>query len=50
MTNAEKQKAFRLRQKEAGLKLVRIWVKPEHEQAVKEYAEDLKDGKDCQSL
>lgn len=38
----ERQKAFRQRQQEAGLKELRnLWGKPEHHEAIKAYAAKL---------
>jgi len=41
LTNAQKQQALRDRRRVEGLKLVRVWVKPEHVQAVKDLAVKL---------
>ena len=41
-TLIERQKAFRQRQREAGLKELRnLWSKPEHHEAIKAYARKL---------
>ena len=41
-TEGERIKAFRQRQKEAGLKELRnLWAKPEHHEAIKAYARKL---------
>lgn len=40
-TDAERKRAERERKREAGLVPVQVWVRPEHAQAVREYADRL---------
>lgn len=40
-TSASRQASFKSRQKENGLKLVRVWVYLDDEQKVKDYAQNL---------
>ena len=41
-TIAERQREFKQRQQEAGLKEVRnLWAKPKHRKAIKSYAQKL---------
>ena len=40
-TGASRQASFKSRQKENGLKLVRVWVYLDDEQKVKDYAQNL---------
>ena len=40
-TGAERKRAFDKRQRDAGLVSVQVWIKPEHREALKEYAKKL---------
>lgn len=40
-TPAQRKAAQRLRKREAGLKPLEVWAKPEHHEAIKAYARKL---------
>ena len=43
LTSAEKMRRLRQKRREAGLKQIDLWVLPENEKAVRQYAKRLND-------